>query len=266
MKKVLILISDKNYLEHAKSLFANARLDGKWDGDLCLIANNVEDKDLVDFKKFGVEIIHKSTNYIYLNNFFIYDEYIKKWDYAIYMDCDFMIFDDLSKILSDEIKNKPILTVDKEPFYIHEYFCQNWNQEDKNKALKNYLQEYDLNKYGFNAGFIAFNTSIIEPNTTKKLFELADKLKPINNQLNPENENHISDQPIQNIYFINNLNYVENKKVSYWRELKQNTIAAHFCRWDAPWRNHEFSQSYNKKYIEKYKDNLNYFNDVVNKP
>lgn len=265
MKKVLILISDKNYLEHAKSLFANARLDGKWDGDLCLIANNVEDKDLVDFKKFGVEIIHKNINAIHQIKFFIFDEYMKKWDYVIYMDCDFMIFDDLNKITPKQIKQKPYLSVDLEPFALHEYFCQNWKEEDKKNSLNYYLKDYELNKKGFNAGFIAFNTSIIKPDTTKNLFELADKLKPINNHNNPNNvENNFSDQTIQNIYFIDSLYCIENNAVSYWKNLNNCTIASHFCRWDAPWINNEFSNIYNKKYIDKYFENLNYFHNFIN--
>ena len=263
MKKVIVLICDKNYLEHAKSLFGSIRLDGKWTGDLCLIANNIEDSELSDLKKFGVEIIHKNFNGEYQIKFFIFDEYMKKWDYVIYMDCDFMVFDNLDKITPDEIKSKPLLSVDIEPFALHESFCQHWDGNDKKVALEHYLKDYDLNKKGFNAGFIAFNTSIIESNTVDNLFELAKRIEPINNHMLRESKS-FSDQTINNLYFTNSLYYIPNKLVSYWRELTENTIVAHFCRWDSPWKNNDHSNRYQKKYIEKYFDNLNYFYNSVN--
>lgn len=262
MKKVLVLICDKNYLQHAKSLFAGARVDGKWTGDLCLIANNIDDAELLDLKKFGVEIIHKKFDGEYQIKFFIFDEYMKKWDYVIYMDCDFMIFDDLDKITPDNIKTQSLLSVDIEPFPLHESFCQHWDLKQKEQALNQYLSEYDLNKKGFNAGFISFNTSIIKSNTVNDLFELAAKLQPINNHMLRESKS-FSDQTINNLYFTHSLYYIENKLVSYWREMTDNTVAAHFCRWDSPWKNTDYSQKYSKKYVDKYIENLNYFYEQI---
>jgi hypothetical protein len=256
MKKVFVLISDKNYLEHAKSLFFAAKDIGKWKDDLCLIANNVDDDLLEDFKNFGVEIIHKKIDNYYYANFFIFDIYMKKWDYVVYMDCDFTIFDDLNSIVEEEFITKPVLSVDIEPFHIHEYFCQGYDDNLKKEYLKELYKDYDLNKKGFNAGFIGFNTSIIEDNTLTELLTLSDKLQSINNHTSPNG----SDQPIFNLYFINNLNYIQNGKVSYWRNSNENTIAQHHCRWDAPWENESYSQRLGKTYLQNYKDNLNKFN------
>ena len=261
MKKVFVLISDKNYLEHAKSLFFAAKDVGNWRGDLCLIANNVEDNLLEDFRNFGVEIIHKKIDNYYYANYFVFDTYMKKWDYVVYMDCDFTIFGDLNTIVEEEIMNKPLLSVDIEPFHIHQYFCQGWGENEKNEALKELYKEYDLNKKGFNAGFMEFNTSLIKEDTLSDLLKLSDKLQHINNHTSPKG----SDQPIFNLYFINRLNYIKNKKISFWKESNEFTIAQHHCRWEAPWVNNFYSKNLNKTYLQNYKDNLDKFYVSTNK-
>lgn len=265
MKKVFVLISDKNYLEHAKSLFFAAKDIGKWDGDLCLIANNVDENLLLDFKKFGVEVIHKKIDNYYYANYFIFDTYMKKWDYLMYMDCDFTIFGDLNNIVSDEIKNKPLISVDKEPFTVKSYLSwgvdssgqpvSNINTDDRENMFKELSKTYNLDILGFNAGFMEFNTSIIKENTLEDLLELSKKLQPINFHTSKKG----SDQPVFNLYFMGNINYIENKKVSFWRESNTNTIAQHHCRWEAPWNNNFFSPKLGKTYLQNYKDNLHNF-------
>ena len=92
MKKVFVLISDFAYLEHAKSLFYNVRNEGGWKHDLCLIANNLVGHDLSDFENFGVNILYRNCENWYKINLYIFDEFFKKWDYVVYMDCDFFVF------------------------------------------------------------------------------------------------------------------------------------------------------------------------------
>lgn len=262
MKKAIVLISDSNYLEYAKSLFYSIKSTGQWDGDLCLIANNVDEENLKDFISFNIEIIHKKIDNYYYANFYVFDEYMKKWDFIIYMDCDFTIFDNLNNIIDYDLLNKELINVDVEPFHIREYFCQNWTSDDISKSLLITLEnEYDLNRYGFNAGFIAFNTSIIKKNTVNDLFKLCDYLQPINNHTSPTG----SDQPIFNLYFENKINYIKDKKISFWKESNMNTIAQHHCRWEAPWVNNFYSSRLNKTYNQYYQENLYNFYASVNK-
>lgn len=260
MKKVLVIISDKNYLEHAKSLFYNAKKDGKWDGDFCLIANNLEGYDLSDFEKFGVNILHRRCDNKFRINLHIFDVYFKKWDYMVYMDCDFMVFKDLNFFLNKYDISSNNLLVDKEPFKIHEYLCQGWNINDKNNKLSELNEKYDLNKFGFNAGFISFNTNLINDNTLNDLFKLEEEIKEVNNHIIPTG----SDQPIFNLYFTD-INYVENNDVCYCGLISENTTAAHFCGGGRPWDRNEFSQLFNKTYKEKYNENLNGYYECINK-
>ena len=106
-----------------------------------------------------------------------------------------------------------------------------------------------------------FNTSLIKENTLDDLLKLSDRLQPINNHTSPKG----SDQPIFNLYFINDLNYIKNKKISFWKESTNNTIAQHHCRWEAPWINNNSSSKLGKTYLQNYKDNLEGFYVGTNK-
>jgi hypothetical protein len=258
MKKVFIVISDENYLDHAGALFINAMNEGEWDGDFCLIANNVHENNpkLDKFKKLNINILHRNSENPYIINLHIFDEYFKKWDYVIYMDCDFMIFKNFKTFLESVDTNFDGLIADIEPFKIHEYLCQGWDQQKKEESLKNIELKYDLNKLGFNAGFLAFNTKIIKKDTLESLFSLDLEIKNVNNHTHPTG----SDQPIFNLYFNNNVGYIKDNIVCFWKNISGVTFAAHFCRWEAPWVNHNYSYFFNKSYIKKYEENLKIFN------
>lgn len=259
MKKVFVLVSDETYLEHTKSLFYAAKTIGKWSHDFCLIANNINDERLSDFKKFGIEIIHRRIDNQYYGKYFLFDVEMKKWDYVLYMDCDFTIFDDLNKIVSDEILSKPLLVVDEEPFFIHSYFCQNWNENEKQKSLKELKLKYNLDKLGFNSGFMSFNTKLIKDDTLNNLIVLSQDLQSINNHTTPNG----TEQPILNLYFENNIHYIADNKVCFWKQIGKKTIAVHHCRWEAPWKNFSFCILLNKTYIDNYKQNLKNFYETI---
>ncbi len=263
MKKVLVLISDENYLEHAKSLFYSARSIGKWDGDLCLIANNIKSEKLEDLNNFGVEFLKISEPNYYYANYHIFDVFFKKWDFLISMDCDFTIFGDLNKIINEEDYSKDQLNVDKEPFTIKSYFC--WSVDngqvvnERCEGREHYFDELkklcNIDDYGFNAGFMSFNTSLIQDNTLFNLYELSKKYQEINFHTSENG----SDQPILNIYFYDKVKFIENKKVSYWRHSDENTITQHHCRWDAPWVNNFYCQRLQSTYHNQYINNLKKF-------
>ena len=82
MKKVLVQVSDKNYLQHSKSLFVNAKLQGKWDGDYCLIANNIESHDLKDFENTNIKIVHVNNPNYYYATLDVFDSYFISLQYS----------------------------------------------------------------------------------------------------------------------------------------------------------------------------------------
>jgi len=263
MKKVLTIISDKNYLDHAKSLFFAARNQGKWVDDLCLIANNIDESELISLEKYGVKILKINEPNYYYANLHIFDTFFKKWDYVVSMDCDFTIFSDLNFLFDDEIISSDSILVDEEPFTIKSYFCwgikngviANEMCEGREKELEDLNKKYNINKNGFNAGFFSFNSKLIKENTFRDLKKLSVDLQHINFHTSKNG----SDQPILNLYFINNVKFIENKKISFWKLSDNNTIAQHHCRWEAPWVNNFYSQRLKKTYKQNYENNLKGF-------
>ena len=268
MKIVLTLISDENYLEHAKSLFYSVRNMGKWKHDLCLIANNVPESRLEDFRKFGVQIFNINESNCFFANYHVFDKFFKNWEIVISMDCDFTIFKDLNDLIDESLISQEVLLADKEPFSIKSYFCwANINGELKNDIsegremdLSILEKEFPINDYGFNAGLLIFNTNLIFENTLENLYKLSNDLKHINFHTSV----HGSDQPILNLYFHKNIKFIENKKISYWRDSDLNTIAQHHCRWDAPWKNDSYSDNLGETYRSNYQKNLEQFYKITN--
>jgi lipopolysaccharide biosynthesis glycosyltransferase len=267
MKKVFTLISDEKYLEHAKSLFFSAKENGKWDQDFCLIANNVSDEKLLDFEKFGVHIFRINEPNYYYANYYVFDVFFKKWDVIMSMDCDFTIFGNLNELIDERLINEKIIFADKEPFTIKSYFC--WAVENgtvKNEAcdgreeeLNRLSQKYPIDNFGFNAGFLLFGSNLIEKNTVSDLYNLSSELQHINFHTSVNG----SDQPIFNLYFFDKINFIENKKISFWRGSSEKTIAQHHCRWEAPWVNHTYSHRLGETYHNYYTKNLSSFYKTI---
>jgi len=260
MKKILVLVSDENYLEHTKYLFHSITTIGEWNGDLCLITNDVDETLLDDFKKFNVQIFNVKVDNYFHSKFFIFDKFFKNWDFVTYLDCDFTIYGDLNTIIDKKTITQPVLNVEMEPFKIHEYFCQGWNKSDKSKALKELYKNYNLNKFGFNSGYMSFNTSLIDDNTLDNIFELSQDLYRINNHCEIG-----SDQPVLNLYFINEVNPIKNQKVSFWRASTDETIAQHHLHREAPWVNYDYSDRLNKTYHQNYIEKLDNFYKNIEK-
>jgi len=254
MKKVFVQVADKNYLEHAKALFINAVKDGKWDGSFCLIVNDVEDSELQDFKDYGVEIIHRKSDNPYYAKFFLFDYCMKKWDYVVYMDCDFIIFKDLNGIVNYE---KSGMFAYREAFHVRDYLCQvhpnctQWTKKSRLVDLEVLREKYDVDADGYNTGFLSFRTDLIQEDTFEKVTALKRALQGVNNHTAHEG----TDQPIICLYFADVLTSVDEGKVCLWKCLNESTVATHFYRWDAPWLP-------GSKYNKKYKGNLKAFNEI----
>lgn len=257
MSKILVQVADKNYLNHSKSLFMNASIAGKWDGDFCLIANNIDDQDLKEIKKAGIHVVHKNIINPYYAKFYLFEEYFKNWDTVLYLDCDIMILDDINKI---QIPKSAELIMEEEPFFIHQYFCQNWDASVADIELNKLRLNHNIDQTGFNSGVMYFNTDIINKNTLNELLSLKESLQHINNHTNPNG----GDQPILNLHFLQNITPAANKEISYWRKASDDTVIMHFCRWDSPWTNNNHSNKLNNSYINQYNQNLNLFNTIFN--
>ena len=267
-KDVVIINSDQNYVNHLKSLAVNIRLEGKWDGDIACVLSNVKDSDCNDLENRGFKILRadvKNEQYIKYN---IFKPYFKRWDYAMYFDCDMMVFDDIRKLYDIHKAADPLkkyIFAETDGRSIGSYFFALWQymgKLDKIKAVfllwKLHSKYGFLDKLGFNCGFLIFNTDIITENTFSELLALSGKYQTLNHHTSVEG----GDQPTLNLYFYNRLRCIIDKSESYWANMDERTIAAHFWRWFAPWVNENYCNSLKKRFIDKYDENLRLFNDV----
>jgi lipopolysaccharide biosynthesis glycosyltransferase len=268
MKKLIVLVSDQNYLTHTKYLFSNIINDTNYDGDLCLITNIEVETSEFEEKNIFVKKYEKIDPYFQKLNLF--DTYFKNWDKVLYLDCDTMVIKkDLNKLfdLDGDMYCEP------EPWVIREYF----NPDNNVDLFRNLQNEYNLEKVGFNSGSLLYNTSVIDEDTKNDLFSIKEKYQQINEHTRKEG----GDQPILNLKFIDLWKEFPNNEISFWiieqsgysrriinnidhfytkRPNPDGTIIYHFVSPFAPWVNHNVSP-YGVTYNEVYHNNISKFNN-----
>lgn len=244
MKKCIALVSDQNYIEHVKYLFSSIKFKGNWQGDLCLVANNINPNILHEFKSKGIHIfkINKKTD-SYVAKYYLFNKNFKKWDIVCYFDVDFVILNDINGLINS---NGLLADVDGNPkkqFTIGEMLDNSSDVDTYNEISK----IYNLNQVGFNSGCMVYNTDIIKEDTLDDLIKLSKRCKTINHHTGPEG----TDQPILNLYFQNQWKQING--VSFHRNRRGNEVAIHTCRWEAPWKDERYIGQYNY-YLNKWKD------------
>ena len=269
MKKLIVLVSDQNYLIHTKYLFSNIMNDTDYDGELCLITNSEVDTE--EFEKRNIHV----RKYPKIDPFFqklnLFDKYFKQWDRILYLDCDTMV---IKKNLNSLFDLEGDLICEPEPWTIREYF-KHENNFDLSKELS---REYDIDKIGFNSGSLLYNTSIITEETQNELFLIKEKYQQINEHTRKEG----GDQPILNLKFLNLWKPFPNNEICYWIPNNSgyssriingktqydgklpdsnNIIIFHFVHPSAPWVNHNMSP-YGLTYNEVYNSNISKFNNL----
>jgi len=95
----LVLVADGAYLDHARSLFVNCAKQGNWQGDFVLICPG--GCNTFSIENRGITILRapeKSwTNRI---KFRIFDDWLRVWQFVLYLDCDALVQKNLNTILS----------------------------------------------------------------------------------------------------------------------------------------------------------------------
>ena len=244
-KNVIIVVSDQNYLNHARSLFSNLRNDCKYNGDMCLIT--YDDVDTTDFEKNGVVIRrYENLDHPFYQKFHIFDSFFKKWENVLYLDCDIMCFENID----DVFESDDLINGDKEPWSILGHSeCMSFTQD--NPLFQKLIDVHEIDKYTmYNAGSLFFKTSIIDDNTVDDLFSLKNEFQKINIHTNKSG----SDQPIINIKFKDIIKQYPTNFISYVGS-NNPTKAYHFLHFGAPWLNNTKS-CFNMTYKEKYNENL----------
>ena len=185
--KVFVALANKKFIEHSKSLFHSAKVDGKWNGDFVLIVPE-KDRDTFNEKEFtdkGVEIFYGKTlpgnPKPHYYKYYLWTEYFKQWDWIFYCDMDVLFFNKIDFDLED--KQKDIL-------YTND--CAGTPLSYQFEYRKEYVEKMDtdthakfewINKYwgywddgpnipSFQSCFMLFHKDLIQDNTFENLIKL----------------------------------------------------------------------------------------------
>jgi lipopolysaccharide biosynthesis glycosyltransferase len=261
MKNATILGTDLNHLKYIKYNINNIRQNIK-NTDIVIITNEKDfslvNEELKEKNVFIYSIENKSSPYFL--KYHIFDEYFKKWDNLLYLDCDTMILEDASKLF-DLLDDENEMFVDFEEHKIFDFFnLSNEEIEQNQNEFKSLLDEKNINKIGFNCGILLYKSSVISKENIDKLKSYHLKYLNINKHGKEQNIlwNHKpgSDQPIVNLVFLEKCKKVPNNFFSYWKRYNADSVILHFCRWNAPWFNEEFNEKINKRYVDYFNENI----------
>jgi len=235
MKNCLVFVTDKNYIEHFKSLIMQVRNIGKWDGDICIIFNNIEDKNVItEFEGRGIIPFEVAFNNPYYAKFSVFNVFFKQWNNLMYMDADFIIKGDLNNLIN-QINEKNKFLCDFEDIKLD--LCL-----QKNEYYDSLNEKYYINKTKvFNSGCLVFNTNLLTDTTFDEIINISIDMESINKHGTPE---YGGDQPIINIFFKDFAKQI--KFLSFHLKPKGGEVALHTCRWGAPWKEKRYINHYTK--------------------
>jgi len=151
------------------------------------------EKDFYDIQKDLKKPMFFEKIFLF-HKFHLFNTFLKKWNYILYLDCGITIYSDISPIINLKTKNKLLAHSDAYPKY-------EWklaNQFDMItpkyfKYSKKLNEEYNLNIDYFQTTMLLYDTDIIENNTFFDLLSLILKF-PIS---------LLNDQGIIALYFTN---------------------------------------------------------------
>jgi len=255
---LLITLADKNFIDQAKQLFSCAHFNAGWRGDYLLLAHEIPEKELDWFKKKGILIkkceplLNEKIGImpsVTLSKFYLFTPYFKKWSNVVFFDGDIIIRASL-----DELMKEDGFAACANP---HDYklrFHFSKGEKSYDDIFTKVRKQYDLQSLSFNAGMMAFNTSIIGNDSLNELKELLDEYGNIC---------RLGDQSIFNLYFYNKWTQLSPMYSSYpnfWIESykikpeKIRGVALHF----AGFRNEKESNPWDRKnqFYTEWKKNL----------
>ena len=161
--KVMVFLADESHIDKVKPLITNAKIDGKWDGDFCVIVPHGTNTDSLDqhlIKVFEApELVDTPTHF---SKLFALNGYFLRWDWIFYCDMDIWFTNPIDLKLKHRDKNLLYVNTDRLPFIEHFYGQQGKNDKDKRVYELSHFQKESIrqikNKAKVNNVDIGFQT------------------------------------------------------------------------------------------------------------
>lgn len=276
--RVVIIVSDNNYVEHTKSLIMNCRIQGNYDGDFAIVCP-VASSAAHTFTDLGFYVVERDGENFFLK-FQMFDEYFRKWRKAIYMDCDVIVQDDLNRLF--DLLDTHDLWMDTEDCSTLQSFHKDKERHLHEEVYTHMIKNYPhVNNQTFNTGVVVFYPHSIPDNAPKTLMDIQREIEPANRL-----ENGGTDQQVINLLLGNKCKKIEKKMVCFWglaepqndvdseyRKYKKGDkpVIVHYSRWYSPWiektpdADAYMCRRLNRPCNDIYKENLRLFNETYHK-
>jgi lipopolysaccharide biosynthesis glycosyltransferase len=201
-KDLLITLADRNYLEQAKQLFYGAVTKGGWQGELLLMAYEVSDAELGWFRERGIHIYHcepmqveSCTDGRYVwppvvwHKFQILKPYFRQWENILYLDGDIIVRSSIRALARVDGFSAVVCN----PHVSYEFMdlVTAYLKDADWRSRLELGRKFDMGKKAFNAGVLAFPSSMIEDDMFDRAYALVQKYGGLS---------YTSDQAIWNIF------------------------------------------------------------------
>ncbi len=231
MSDVIVLVCDDKYVPHVKSVLANCRKQGQWEGDVCVIMP--EGACATELEGRGFPIFRAPMDRHYAKYLLFEPAFQKHWGRILYLDCDVIVQKPLGPVFDRLDPEENFVLADIEPWDLMHAFT-NWAPTE---ALKENMDiwrwlwgRYDPNYLQFNTGVLLWNSAWMPEHIYEFTMNIHKRLEPINT--------HVvngTDQPAINLAMYGRFAAVSNKLFCYYAFADDRTVIVHYCSGYAPW-------------------------------
>ena len=227
MSVCVLFVCNNKYINKFQNTLNMLRTNGKYEGEVVLIiGNDLKEESEKLNEKYNIQTIYFPDFYFDKNfidesflkdklfqyhKFHIFDEFFKRWNYILYLDCGIKIFRPIEPILKSYKKDTFYARTDPWGPFVNKW-CLGSQFDMKNPKFKELNDKYNVDKIMNypNTSVMLFDTNIITNNIKNDLYELTLKY-PIVIQ---------NDQAIIALYFV----CIDKK----WEDLKKEDDKQYF--------------------------------------
>jgi hypothetical protein len=195
MTHCVVFVCNKMYFDKFITTCSQLITKGKYKGDICLVIgddlnnniildcnfirnNNIILKYFPDIN-FPQHFMDLQTTLkrpivwfkkiFQFHKFHLFNEWFKKWDYIIYLDCGITIYSDIQPMINELTPNIMLAHSDAYPSYERKLSCQFDNTKIQYQKL---INSYNMDIDYFQTTIMLYSTNIIEKTTYDNMIQL----------------------------------------------------------------------------------------------
>ncbi len=249
--RLLVLVSDRGYLNFSRQVFYAAHRYGNWKGEYALITGDTGNEDLSWFKQRNIHILdlppvtkRKINQWppVIFQKLYLLHPVMKRWKQVVYLDTDILIQRDINPLA----RYGPFAAhTENGSLSIRGQLLPDEALTGEGKALlKELSQSYNLKRTAFNVGVMAFYPHQLEEGLFEKAKSLMNRYEPLL---------RLPEQALFNLVFYrqwkkipatyNDYTYYKYSDISnsqYKQLVKSHSYILHFIGKNKPWHRESY--------------------------